>query len=106
MTESTSTDFRARPSREKRPVSTSKTRRAEAAMKTSEASSARPTSMPVYFFRIIAIMSVPPVEAPMLKRMAAPRAGRRTAKKSSSIFSPVKGRERGKNRSKSWMTAE
>ena len=40
---------------------------------------ARPTGMEVYLFKIIATMSVPPVDAPMLKTMAAPTADRITA---------------------------
>ena len=43
----------------------------------------------------MAAMSVPPVEEPRLKRMAEPRAGRITAKKSSSISSSVRGRSMG-----------
>ena len=41
--------------------------------------------------RIMATISVPPVEAPMLKTMAAPTAGSSTAKISSSRVSSVKG---------------
>ena len=58
--------------------------------------SARPTSMLVYLFRIIATMSVPPVEAPMLKTIALPMAGRITAKQSSRKVSEVIGPDRGK----------
>ena len=49
----------------------------------SVASSAFPMSMLVYFFMIMAIISVPPLEAPMLKRIAEPTAGRAMAKISS-----------------------
>ena len=95
MALSTSTDLRARPSREHRPARMSNTNRAAAAITTSDTSRARPTSMPVYFFRIMAMMSVPPEEASILNRMAAPRAGRMTAKKSSSISSSVRGPSSG-----------
>ena len=100
MAESTSTDLRARPSREHRPAWMSKITRAAAAMATSEKSRACPTSRPVYFFRIMAAMSVPPEEAPMLNRMAEPKAGRMTANKSSSISWSVRGPARGQSTSK------
>ena len=56
-------------------------------MATSTISRARPTSIPECFFKISAPISVPPVEALILNKIAAPTAGRITAKKSSSIFS-------------------
>ena len=91
MTVSTSTLLRARPSTEHRPVSTSKNRNVEAAMSTSEHSRARPISRLVYFRRIMARISVPPVEPSRLKRMAEPKAGKATAKNSSRIFWSVSG---------------
>ncbi len=61
--------------------------------------SAFPMSTLLYFFTIIAMMSVPPVDAPILKRIAEPTAGRPTAKKSSSSGSSVKGASIGCMRS-------
>ena len=104
ITLSTSTDFSTSPSRENRPVSMSNTNRAAAAMTMSDRSRARPTSNPVYFFRIMAAMSVPPVEAFRLKRMPEPRAGRMMAKKASSILLVVRGAERGTRISKTWVS--
>ena len=101
MALSTNTDLRARPSREHSPAVMSKTKRAAAAMTTSERSRARPTSRPVYFLRIMAAISVRPEEASMLKRMAEPRAGRITAKNSSSMSWSVRGRSMGNAHSKS-----
>ena len=103
MALSTSTDLRARPSREHSPAVMSNTNRAAAAITTSEISRARPTSMPVYFFRIMAAMSVPPEEASMLKRMAEPRAGRITAKKSSSTSWSVRGALMGNTQENTWI---
>ena len=57
--------------------------------------SARPTSRLVYLLRIIATMSVPPVEAPMLNTIALPMAGRITAKQSSRKTSLVSGADSG-----------
>ena len=62
-------------------------------------SKARPISKLEYFLRIMATMSVPPLEAPILKRMAEPRAGSTIAKHSSSIGWSVKGWSMGKKRS-------
>ena len=45
--------------------------------------------MEVYFARISATMSVPPVDAPMSNTMAEPRAGRNTANTRSSMASPL-----------------
>ncbi len=49
----------------------------------------------MYFFRIMAIMSVPPPEAPTLKRMALLTAGSTTAKISSSTGCVVSGPSMG-----------
>ena len=65
----------ARPSSENRPVRISNTNIAENAMSVSLTSSALPISRLVYFLRIIATISVPPLEALQLKRIAEPTAG-------------------------------
>ena len=52
-----------------------------------------------YFFRIMAMMSVPPLEAPILNRMADPSAGSATAKQSSSMGWSVSGLSMGQMRS-------
>ena len=75
-------------------------------MARSDTSSARPTSRPVYLERIMATMSVPPVEAPTLNTMALPMAGRATAKHSSSRVSSVKGWGMGYTFSKSDTKAD
>ena len=56
---------------------------------------ARPISRLVYLCRIMAAISVPPVEAPTLNTMAAPTAGRITAKHSSRNTSCVSGKLSG-----------
>ena len=53
--------------------------------------SARPMSKLEYFFSIMAMISVPPLEAPILNRMADPRAGSAMAKQSSSMGCSVRG---------------
>lgn len=58
-------------------------------------SSAMPIFREVYFLRIMATMSVPPLEASRLKRMAEPTAGSPTAKRSSISGWEVSGAERG-----------
>ena len=50
-----------------------------------------PISILLYFLTIMAMISVPPVDALILKRMADPTAGSPTAKKSSSSGSSVNG---------------
>ena len=50
---------------------------------------ALPISIEVYFARIRATISVPPVDAPMSNTIAAPRAGRNTANTRSSMASPL-----------------
>ena len=59
--------------------------------KISEASKPFPMSTLVYFFNIMAITSVPPLDAPILNRMAEPMAGSTIAKISSSNGSLVSG---------------
>ena len=53
----------------------------------------------VYFLSIMAMISVPPLEAPRLKRMAVPTAGRKMANSSSSKGSVVRGLLKGQTRS-------
>lgn len=62
-------------------------------------SNARPISRDVYFFNIMAIISVPPLEAPTLNKMADPRAGSIIAKQSSKNGSLVKGKDKGESHS-------
>ena len=87
------------PSRENSPVSISKIKNPDAVINASEINNALPMSKLEYFFRIIAMISVPPLEEPMLKRIADPSAGRAMAKHNSSIGSSVKGECIGKSRS-------
>ncbi len=103
---SMTTVFIMRPRQEKRAVFTLKTRNAERVISTSEINSARPTSVPVCFCTIIAMMSVPPEEAPILNRMAEPNEGRTTAKIKSSIGSSVTGWLIGKNFSRAETKTE
>ena len=56
---------------------------------------ALPISTLMYLCKIIATISVPPVDAPMLNTMPLARAGSATAKHSSSRVSSVKGRDMG-----------
>ena len=56
--------------------------------------------------RIMARMSVPPVELWMLNRMAEPSEGRMTAKKSSRVFWSVSGADRGHSHSSPDKAAE
>lgn len=51
----------------------------------------------VYFFKIIAMISVPPPDAPILNKMAALSAGRKIAKISSNTGSVVSGALIGNN---------
>ena len=83
ITESTTNALITRPSSENRPVRMPNTKQAEAAISASLTSSALPMSRLVYFLRIIATMSVPPLEALQLKRIAEPTAGSIIAKHSS-----------------------
>ena len=56
---------------------------------------ALPISIEVYFARMRATISVPPVDAPMSNTMAAPKAGRNTANTRSSMASPLMDRFEG-----------
>lgn len=85
----------ARPSKEYKPVSMPNIKKPAAVINASDTSRARPMSKLEYFFRIIAMISVPPLDAPILKRIAEPRAGRTIAKQSSSIGWSVKGSDIG-----------
>ncbi|VWM02382.1 Uncharacterised protein [Collinsella intestinalis] len=58
-------------------------------MPISTSNSARPISSVLWRLRIMARMSVPPVDAPMSNTMALPIAGKITAKHRSSHISPV-----------------
>ena len=69
----------------------SNTKNPAAVIRASESRRARPMSKLEYFFRIMATISVPPLEAPMLKRIAEPSAGRAMAKQSSSMGWSVSG---------------
>ena len=86
-----------RPSRENSPVSMSKMKKPAAVINASEMSHAFPISKLEYFLRIMAMMSVPPLEDPMLNKIADPRAGSAMAKHNSSIGSSVKGAFIGKS---------
>ena len=80
--------------------------RVEVAMSTSTHSRALPMSMLENRLRIMARMSVPPVELCILNRMAEPREGRMTAKNSSRVFWSVRGADRGTSHSRADSMAE
>ena len=96
MTPSITRDFAIRPVKEKRPVVGSKMKQAATVMRRSTTKRAEPMLKLVYFFRIMARISVPPPEAPMSKRMAALKAGRKIAKISSSTGWVVRGWDIGR----------
>ena len=75
----------ASPRKEYNPVSMSNTKQPAMVMIISVTRSAFPMSKLEYFFKTIAMMSVPPLDAPILNRMALPSAGRAMAKHSSNI---------------------
>ena len=60
-----------------------------------------PMFMLEYFFKIMAMMSVPPLDAPILKRIAVPTAGRKMANISSKSGWLVSGALNGQKRSRS-----
>ena len=60
-----------------------------------------PMFMLEYFFKIMAMMSVPPLDAPILKRIAVPTAGRKMANISSRSGWLVSGALNGQKRSRS-----
>lgn len=72
----------------------------------STANRALPISTSVRLRKIMARMSVPPVDAPMSKTRALPSAGRSTAKQTSKVRSPVMDCVTGKIHSKSETYAE
>ena len=95
ITSSITRDLAARPMVENSPVSGPNTKK-EAA---TEAMSTNMRTVPMFklvcFFRIMAIMSVPPLDAPMWNRMAVLMAGRKMANISSKSGSVVSGRDSG-----------
>ena len=91
MTPSIIKERTKRPSVERRPVLISNTRKVAATMIRSVKSKAFPILMLVYFFKIIATISVPPLEAPILNKSAEPTAGRKIPKASSRMTSSVRG---------------
>ena len=107
ITESTTKAFIKRPSREKSPVFMPKSQQAETAIRPSLTKRALPiSSRLVYFLSIIATISVPPLEALLLKSSAEPTAGSIIAKQSSRRGWSVKGVSMGKNFSISQVSAE
>ena len=99
-------DLKSRPVIENSPVSMPKAAQAARVITKSEAIRALPIFRLVYFFKIMATISVPPLEASMLNSSAEPKAGRRMAKKSSSIGSLVKGLSMGKSHSSPWVNTD
>ena len=75
MALSTSTDLNTSPAGRKGRTSISKRNRRGGDGYRRRPAGRAPTSMPENFFRIMAAMSVPPVEALMLNRIAEPNAG-------------------------------
>ena len=84
---------------ENSPVSGPNIKKEEATAATSTSMRTVPILRLVCFFNIMAMISVPPLDAPILNRMAVPTAGRKIANKSSSSGSSVRGRARGQMRS-------
>ena len=85
MTLSTTIDLATRPMTENRPVEGPYITNERPTAATSAAIRAEPMFMLVYFFKIMAMTSVPPEDAPMLNRIAEPIAGSIMANTSSSI---------------------
>ena len=75
----------ASPRNEYSPVAMSNMKQPATVISTSVIKRACPISTLEYFFRIMAMISVPPLEEPMLNRIAEPRDGSAMAKQSSSI---------------------
>ena len=73
------------PSKEYNPVLISKIKNPAIVINRSESIRAGPILKLEYFFKIIAIISVPPLEDPILKRIAEPSAGSAIANITSSI---------------------
>ena len=83
VTRSMNSDLIISPRMENSPVSMPKAKQADTVMMMSLHSRAMPMFSAVCFFRIIAMISVPPEEASRLNRIAEPTAGSPTAKSSS-----------------------
>ena len=79
MAESATVLFKIMPKMQYRPVAGPYRYAPASTMPRSLTIRARPTGIEVYLFKIIATMSVPPVDAPMLKTIAAPTADKMTA---------------------------
>lgn len=75
----------AKPIQEYKPVLISKIKKLDIAKRTSAYNSAVPILTLVYFLKIAAIISVPPLEVPKLNRTAEAKAGKAIAKQSSNI---------------------
>ena len=91
ITSSITRDLAASPMVENSPVSGPKIKKEETTAAASTSMSTVPMLKLVYFFRIMARMSVPPLEAPIWNRIALPKAGRKMAKRSSRTGSVVRG---------------
>lgn len=100
ITLSTSKDEIPIPNTENNAVSISNTKKLAQLINPFVMSKARPISKEVYFRSIIARISVPPLDAPTLNKMAEPVAGSTTAKQSSRRGSSVSGRDSGEIHSK------
>ena len=99
ITLSTTSDFASRPHSEQSPVCASNTKQEAATIPRSTTNSAAPIFIVVYFFKIIATISVPPPEAPILNSTAELKAGRTMAYINSSTGSSVSGPSIGNSRS-------
>ena len=84
----------------------SNTKHPATVIRMSDMSNALPISKLLYFLIIIAIISVPPLDEPILKRMAEPSAGSAIAKQSSNIVWSVRGWVIGQTRSKTESATE
>ena len=91
MTLSTTSDFARSPQSEQSPVCASNTKHEAMTIPRSTRNSAPPMFSFVYFLRIMAIISVPPPDAPILNMIAALNAGSTIAYISSSTGCVVSG---------------
>lgn len=96
----------ASPRKEYSPVLMSNTKHPATVIRMSDTSNAFPISKLLYFLIIIAMISVPPLDEPILKRMAEPSAGSAIAKQSSNIVWSVRGWVIGQTRSKTESATE
>jgi len=85
---------------ENSPVSASKMKKEARTDATSTSISTVPIFMLVCFFMIMAMISVPPLDAPILNKIAVPMAGRKIANISSRSGSEVRGFVNGQIRSR------